>query len=368
MSRTLANYFTEQTESFLDVPLTDVDSLALSTIAYFCFEHGVLGRATPGTCLPLPVALCGISRDRIFTAGWFREVGGDAFLTALLQSPRYMELQVGGYANEVSSHLEKQFSAVTFILPDGAAYIAFRGTDCTLVGWKEDFNLSFMSEVPSQARALAWLEDVSAQGFERIYVGGHSKGGNLAEYAALTCSDATFDKIVRVFSHDGPGFANPPSERFTSAAYQEKLRKTVPGSSIFGMLMESRSSFEVVRADGVLFRQHAPTNWVVEDGSLVRLESLSPEAVIIDDVLNNWSRSYDAEERELLIDTVFDLINVTDVQTWAEFGRDGASNALTVMEEAAKLPPEMRSKLLGMLRDITPFVRDAMARQAKLQQ
>ena len=356
MATTIAEYLETQRASFADVPLNDVDSLVFATIAYFNFEKGALGRTVPSQRVPLPIAVCGISHADLYGGIWLARMGGDRFLAALLASPRFMDLEIGFYAEEVSSHFEKQFAAITFFLPGGAAYVAYRGTDNSLAGWKEDFNLTFMSEVPSQVRARTYLEDIAGTGASKLYVGGHSKGGNLAEYAALTCTEHTFAKVERVFNHDGPGFAFTPSDRIATSDYQSKLHKTVPESSVFGMLMESRACYRVVQSSGVLFTQHASTHWSVADGDFITLDGISPEASILSGTLNSWAQSYEPDKRELFIDALYDLFSAANVDTWAEFAEDRTTSALAVAEAVAKLPSDARAQLLGMVRDIAPIL------------
>ena len=365
MDSTIVEYLMEQRSRFADEPLNEVDSLVFSTIAYFNFEKGALASVVPSTLVPLPVAACGIAHHDLYGGIWLERMGGDGFLAALLTSPRFMDVEVGYYANEVSNHFEKQFSAITFFLPNDEAYVAFRGTDNSLAGWKEDFNLTFMDELPSQVSARTYLEDIAGTGARRLFVGGHSKGGNLAEYAALTCREQTFDQVARVFNHDGPGFATAPGERIDEPAYREKLDKTVPGSSVFGMLMENRDCYRVVRSSGMLFMQHASTHWAVEGNRFVTLEAISPEAAIITNTLNSWSSLYDREERELFIDTIYEVLRAANAETWSDFLQDRFANALAVAEATASLPPDMRSKILAMLRDIAPIVRSETAKQGR---
>ena len=364
MEGTITSYLNEQRASFSDVPLNDVDSLVLSTIAYLNFEKGSLGKKVPSDITPLPVAVCGIPADDLFGGIWLSRMGGDEFLSTLLASPRFMELDVGFYANEVSSHFEKQFSAITFFLPDDCVYIAFRGTDNSLTGWKEDFNITFMKEVPSQVSARTYLEDVSDMRAKRVYVGGHSKGGNLAEYAASTCRDTTFEKIDLIFNHDGPGFAFEPSDRFNAPEYNAKLRKTVPESSVFGMLMERRSNYRVVRSSGVLFAQHASTHWEVDGCDFVTLDSIRPEAAIVSGTLNSWSESYDPSTREQFIEAVYGIVAAANAGTWGEIAQDTTLNVIAMAEATAKLSPEMRSMLFDMIRDIAPILGSETAKQA----
>ena len=364
MNHTIVEYLEEQREPFDAVPLNDVDSLVLSTISYFSFEKGAIGRTVPTDLMPLPVAICGISHADLFGEIWLSHMGGDEFLSALLASPRYADLKVGYYANDVSNQFEKQFAAITFFFPDGSAYVAYRGTDNSLAGWKEDFNLTFMEEVPSQVSARTYLEDIADTEPTNLYVGGHSKGGNLAEYAALTCREQTFEKVELIFSHDGPGFAFTPTLRINSPAYKAKLSKTVPESSVFGMLMESRTDYRVVRASGVLFAQHASTHWAVEDGDFVTLDEISPNAAILSATMNSWAKSYDRDQRELFIDAVYNILSAAEVDTWREFGENRSINALAVAEAVAKLPAEMRTTLIGMLRDIAPIMGNEAAKLA----
>ena len=361
----IADYLDEQRASFTETPLSDVDSLVLSTIAYFNFEAGTLGRTVPSERVALPKAICGISHHDLFGGIWLERMGGDRFLEALLASPRFMDLEIGYYANESSSHFEKQFAAVTFFLPDNAAYVAYRGTDNSLAGWKEDFNLTYMEALPSQTRARAYLEDIAGTGASRLYVGGHSKGGNLAEFAALTCRDQTFANIERIFNHDGPGFAFAPSDRISTPEYDAKLSKTVPGSSIFGMLMETRDNYRIIRSEGVLFVQHASTRWAIEDGDFVTLDSIGPEAAIITGTLNSWADLYEPVERELLIDAAYKVFLAANADTWGEFAQNPTGKALAIVEATTQLPANLRARILAMLRDIAPTMAAQAAQQAR---
>jgi len=358
MAHAFVKYLAERRESFLDAPLTDVDSLVLSTLAYLYFENGVLRHTDPAQRVPLPAALCGIRRRELFGANWFLYscMGADALLTALLESPRFMELEVGGYVSELSSRPEKQFAAITFFLPEGSAYIAYRGTDNSLAGGKEDLNLMFEEVVPSQASARAYLEDVARKDGSRLYVGGHSKGGNLAEYAALTCDGQTYGRIGHVFNHDGPGFAFAPSARIKSGEYAAKLSKTVPGSSVVGMLMEGRDIVRVVRSSGVLFAQHAPMHWVVKDGGFVELDAISPEASVIVATLNGWAASSGADRRRLFVNTVFDVLGAAGVETWNELGRNCPGSVGAIVSALRQLPSDMQDVVFGTLRDIASLV------------
>ncbi|MBO4352771.1 MAG: DUF2974 domain-containing protein, partial [Eggerthellaceae bacterium] len=352
MSGTIVTYLGECREPFSRVPLNEVDSLVLSTVAYFYFEHGALTHLHAGERMRLPLALCGIRAADMFGDVWVARMGGEQLLHALFESPRFMDLWVGDYVTETSHADEKQFAAVTFYLPDGSVYVAFRGTDSSLVGWKEDFNLSYLPKVPSQERARAYLQDVAQRCEGVLYIGGHSKGGNLAEYATLTCDDGIYERIVGVFSHDGPAFAHEPSARMHDASYSAKLHKSVPESSVIGMLMESRKNLTIVHADGVLFAQHASTHWAVEGQAFTRATAITPDAEIVGRTVNNWASAYEPAKRELLVNALFDILGAGDASTWVEWGKDYLGNSRAVFEAALKLPPDLRNELTSMFMDI----------------
>ena len=169
--------------------------------------------------------------------------------------------------------------------------------------------------MPSQIRARTYLEDIAGTNPPRLYVGGHSKGGNLAEYAALTRCNQTFEKIGRIFNHDGPGFAFLTEGRINSEEYEAKLSKTVPESSVFGMLMERRDNYRIVRSTGVLFAQHASTRWVIENGDFSDVDSISNEAAVLANTMNIWAELYEPDKREMFINAVYGILGATDADT-----------------------------------------------------
>ena len=355
MANDIVEYLVNCQESFAELPLNEVDGLVLAAASYFNFEEGALARKQPSERVPLPLALCGIPRNRLHSALWLKSWEGDKFLAALLQSPRFMELEVAYYTNELSTHFEKQFSAISFFMPDGAVYVAFRGTDQSLVGWKEDFNINFMEQVPSQVRARMYLEDIAALGPARLFVGGHSKGGNLAEYAVLTCVESAFDQVECVFNYDGPGFAFAPSERMDQPAYCNKLRKYVPESCVVGLLLETRESYTIVDARGLLLVQHAPTRWVVKDGRFVEKEALSDDAALVGDTLKDWAATYTPEQIELLVNTMFGVIEATNADSIEQIATSKTASMAAIIEAARQLPEDKRRVVFAMLADIAPI-------------
>lgn len=345
--RNIVTYMAEEQRTFAESPFNPVDSLVFSTLAYLNYEVAPgLNAASSDSVLLHDVVM--LSDWRELTAHSWMEDAKDtvAFLHVLSASRRMRDVRVAFYANERSEAVEKQFSAVTLMYPDAhgsTAYLAFRGTDGSFAGWKEDFNLCFKEVIPSQCTAAAYLSGVASALSGPLVVGGHSKGGNLAEYAALVADDGVFARMQGVYNHDGPSFLDDPSPRIDDERFCVLLRKTVPESSAFGMILERRADYRVVQSSAMSVFQHEPFTWQTEDDDFVYQEALNPSAVFFDEALDTWLRSKAPDERERFIDTIYDLFASTEAGTWSEFQTKLFANTRLMLGARSKLDPETKS-------------------------
>ena len=345
--RNIVTYMAEEQRTFAESPFNPVDSLVFSTLAYLNYEvaPGLDAASSDGVLLHDVVML---SDWRELTARSWMEDAKDtvAFLHVLSASRRMRDVRVAFYANERSEAVEKQFSAVTLMYPDthgSTAYLAFRGTDGSFAGWKEDFNLCFKEVIPSQCTAAAYLSGVASALSGPLVVGGHSKGGNLAEYAALVADDGVFARMEGVYNHDGPSFLDDPSPRIDDERFCALLHKTVPESSAFGMILERRADYRVVQSSAMSVFQHEPFTWQTEGDDFVYQEALNPSAVFFDEALDAWLRSKAPDERERFIDTIYDLFASTEANTWSEFQTKLFANTRLMLGARSKLDPETKS-------------------------
>lgn len=216
------------------------------------------------------------------------------------------------FAFEDRSDQETQFAAVSFLLPDKSVFVAFRGTDTSLVGWKEDFNMSYLSAVPAQIRAAAYTEEIAAACPDRgLRIGGHSKGGNLAAWAAIHIPAPLQDRLLAAYNNDGPGFSH---DMVDSAAYRrvaDKLHTYIPESSIVGILLEHAEDYAVIDSSNRSIMQHEPMSWNVEGPRFVHLGQRSPMGKVSDDLLRQWIGSMTPQEREQFTDALFDILSMS---------------------------------------------------------
>ena len=336
--RNMITYAEETLACFDRLPFNRVDSLILSWAAYLRLpeEHleahdwqgvrlGELLRAEDFGCL--------------FQRHW--DVGSSRRLfTALAASPRFRDIRVMGYTQQTDPEQEKQFSAMTFQLNGDMGYVAFRGTDSTLVGWKEDFNMAFQYPVPSQEEAERYLAQAAKHCRGELRVGGHSKGGNLAVYAAAHSAGEVQERIARVYSHDGPGFLGAVLRSGEFQAVTSKIDKTLPQSSLVGMLLEQQEKFRIVKSDRAGFWQHDPFSWLVEGNDFCFLEELTPDAQYMDKTLNRWIGSLTTAERERFVDSLYGLVDAAHIETLAQLRAEWHESVPAILRAASQLDPD----------------------------
>lgn len=292
--------------------LNEVDNLIFSSLAYLD-----LGGLADGD-EPLPLAaLC----EAYFAAGRGEDESNPdrpLLLRAAAESVRFRGVAVGSYVNEVDTDRQIQFSAVTFrYLPD-AAYIAFRGTDQTIVGWREDFNMSFLRQTPGQNAAVAYVDRIAAAIPGRLTVGGHSKGGNFAVYAAAFCSPAAGARIERVYSNDGPGFRQEITADPRYLAILPKTGKIIPESSLVGILLSGKEARRVVKSSAKGVAQHNPFTWCVLGASFEEADERTKSSVFMDDTLSKWVASLSDDDLRTMFDAIFDSLDASGVRTVQE--------------------------------------------------
>ena len=345
-------------------PFDEMDALILTQIVYMPME----GRLDRGETAPL-AELWGFLQSK------YPEGFSDVFqqkryelLETCASVPRYQGWQLYRYTNIIDHELEMQFCACSFDLPGGQTFIAFRGTDWTLTGWKEDFNMSFMT-VPSQREAVEYAERVAAENGNALMLGGHSKGGNLSVYAGARVGGPTRERIRRVYSFDGPGVDKETMDSGEYALLSERIESYLPQSSIVGMLLYYHPVYTVVKSDSYGILQHDAMTWQVEDGAFIMLQSINYSVKVTDEALHEWLQSVDLETRRKIVDTLYMALESTLAETLDDLVVNWHQAARSIWEKIHGLPPEMRKNILhmmirlfkssaaGMLKGLLPHVR-----------
>jgi len=264
----------------------------------------------------------------------------------LQKSKRFYHTKLYYFQDSVSA--SGQFGALTVRLPNHITYVSFEGTDSNVSGWKEDFQLIYQFPIHSHVLARNYL-DSTLNIFDReIYIGGHSKGGNLAMYACMYCKDFYKKRVRCVYNFDGPGFL---SDVIDSSLYQDmssKLKTFVPEESVVGMLL-GHTKYQVVRSTGRAILQHDAYTWECFGGCFVEAD-LSSKSKKLEKNLSEYLTSMSIEDRKSFVETFFAIFENTSITNIMQLKELKISTLLGLMKELKNVPTKTKSNLIAVLR------------------
>ena len=331
-------------------PFNEVDALVLSELAYTDF-HGVLSEEGEQR-------ITVEEARRLFWEKHTREeiMAMDSYtktapflMDEMAGKGRFGGTVMAYYYDVIDTNVDVQLAALTFYLPDGTAFVAFRGTDDTVVGWKEDFNLSYMLATEGQRRAAEYLtRHFSGQSIS-IRVGGHSKGGNLAMYAAVCAEKAVRDRIIAVYNNDGPGFLKEFTE---TEAYRDMVPRficTVPEKAVIGTLLNSKAFQHVVKSTASGIFQHDGFSWNVLGNRFVEVDRRSDSSIALEMTLHQWLEEQNESNRRTFVNTMFGLLESTGRSTIGEIKGDLPGSLATMWKMLETMNKEQRELVWNMI-------------------
>lgn len=331
--------------SFEDAPFNEVDNLILAELSYTKMEELVPGPETAGSVALREV--CEGYEQRGYSA---KGNSNDAYplLRVAAATRRFGALRVSAYVNKIDIERSIQFSAVCFHLGEGRRYIAFRGTDNSLVGWREDFTICYLSETPGQLEAVRYLNSVGALEEGELLVGGHSKGGNLAIYASAFCDETLRRRITAVYSNDGPGFNQAVVNTPEYLAVLDKVRLYLPESSMIGILLSNKAERTLVRSSAGGVQQHDPYTWQVLGPAFETAESPSAASLFLDETLRRWLDGLSLSQRSDLVRAIFDPMEASGAQTLTELKASRWNSYSAILKAVRDMEPDLQKEVRKM--------------------
>lgn len=355
---------------FEQVPLNAIDALVLSYLAYMPFD-GLVDASFEGEGMLLADAAEKMLEVGATSTCMIDSVREDCWLLeAVRDSERFGTVRVVGYEERFDAAKEEQFAAVTFVPPVGPMFVAFRGTDSSVVGWKEDFNMSFEREVPAQRAAAAYTADAAIALEREMIIGGHSKGGNLAVYASVFADEPVQAKIRCVYNFDGPGFNEQIIALDAFKRVDMRIHTFVPQSSMIGILLWHAEPFTVVRSDAAGLFQHNPYTWQVMGGRFITLPERTRESRLAEETIKHWMTGLSGETREQIIDGIYAVLSASDGKNLSDLfeGRNVRAilRAVGSMDEETKDVIVDSFKMLGSsFKEVIPDWFDRTAGQIR---
>ncbi|MBS4749738.1 DUF2974 domain-containing protein [Carnobacteriaceae bacterium zg-ZUI78] len=326
--------------SFRQSRFNVVDSMILTRFSYLPFDNIV--NDFPQTIQQIGEHFFGVNRQNDPNIIMSKD---NTLLETLMHTKRFSKLLVQHYQNTVDVEQEQQFSAMMFQLDSRTTYVVFRGTDMTLVGWKEDFNMTFENAIPSQIEAVSYLTKHQSDIKERLILGGHSKGGNLAIYAGAFAPQDIRQKIVYIHNFDGPGFNEQMSTDEAFGPIQKKIKTFVPETAIVGMMLNHNTPYDIVKSSATNVLQHDTYSWEIERNDFIYLEKRDATSKHIQRSVSALLTRLSTEERKTLGNAIYQMMlsaNITDVR---DFSVNTPHKLLKMMKAYGELDKET-SKLI----------------------
>lgn len=291
-------------KTFKEMPFNEVDALILSELSYINFDL-----ATPHNRFH-PLSRLVIKDKKAFYTGSVDATYNEKLVNLMKISKRYKNIRIGFCKSHRDEKEFTQFFALTVLFPDKTGFISMRGTDTSLLGWREDFTIMYQDDMPSQDMAMDYVNDVVKHFDGNFYIGGHSKGGNLAIYAALNLDKKYEDRLIRVYSFDGPGFRNNVTKKRSFIRIQDRISKYLTSNDMIGVVYNQISNPLIVYSQGILLGGHDPFRWKVNKNgeSFFYVAKRSKKSENFEKGLMTWLTSLSDLDKELAVNVLFRLL------------------------------------------------------------
>lgn len=297
---------------FFEQEFNVVDGLVISQLAYLKFDEIVGGPDENKADVKIKDLLEHENRDSLFKDERYKDINGD-FFNAVASSKRFGDFYINNFVDIINEDIDTQFAAMTLSDGNGFNFVVFRGTDDSVVGWKEDLCMTFRTPVPGQKYSVEYLEKIESKLEGDLLIGGHSKGGNLAVYSSMNCSKRVRDRIKHIYSYDGPGFRTELLHESCYDEIRDRITKLIPKSAVVG-LFGNVEKCEVVDCNKMGVKQHNPYNWIVKGFDFKRAKKVGKYSSFQAEVISMWAAEMDDEKWKNLTDWLFRVIEEAGIK------------------------------------------------------
>lgn len=322
----------------------EIDSLILARFSYLIFNK--IKMESKETIESISKKMKDFDNDD------FRYNGDKELITNLGKSKRFKNMVVSDYIDITDKKVEKQFSAITIHISKKELYVSFIGTDASLVGWKEDCNMAFMKNVPAQYEGINYL-NVIANKYpkSKIRIGGHSKGGNIAIYSAISVPEKIQKRIIRVSNYDGPGLDKAIVDNYEDNGMLHKIVTFIPQDSIIGRFLNHEEKIYIVESIEKGIYQHDVYSWQVLGKDFIYLNELTNSSEVVYNTVNEWLKNTTVNQRKIFFDGLFEVFYSSSANTFGEMSSNLLKSAPTLFKTYKGISEEDRKTINLMIKE-----------------
>ena len=332
--------------TFQESPMNEVDNVVFSSLAYLDFSDCIDGEEE---------ITLSVLAQRYFRRNSSQKIRKNPSSVRKMietfslcsKSRRYQDIIVHHFCHVIDE--TTQFQALCFTISKGTMFVAFEGTDDSLIGWREDFDMMHTFPIPSQKLAMTYLNQMITRKYHRVYVGGHSKGGNLAMTACMYLPFWKQHKVKQIYNNDGPGFRKEEYESKEFKRIEKKLRVIIPESSVVGLLLYHKKDVQVIKSLGRGIYQHDLSNWLCY-GAYFTPGTLTDEAKNQARRFSICFQKYSYAKKKEFVNILFSLFQKCNITVFSEITNPKISKLIRLINASRKLDKESKELLIDVFR------------------
>ena len=351
--KNIVDYLNEYGDRYFDdLAFNEVDGLILAQFSYFRWDKVIPGFLEDEDGVSLSEMALNIDEDYVYKSQLYPE-DNEKLFEAMLRSKRYRDMRCNFYSDETNEDTQMQFAAFTCFPKGALPVMVFRGTDGTVVGWREDFNMAFSKPYAGQRLASLYVNQAALRIHGDFILTGHSKGGNLAAFSSMNAVTGIRERIRNIYCYDSPGFRKEILSEYGYDAISSRIRKFMPQSSIVGILLEGAKDYVTVKSSalGGAF-QHNPYSWSVSDTYFEKADEIKRSSKVMKKSMNEWVMELKEDELEMFVDTLFDVISASGAKSVPQIMADKKAWLSAVREATANLDDEKKSNFRNIMKEL----------------
>lgn len=344
--------------TFKELPFNEVDGLVLSQFAYFKWENVIPKLTDNSEGISISEMSKNMQPAEVFSYERYAKDNRKLW-DAMVNSIRFGNMRCNYLATSFRKDVEVQFCAFLAIPKDSTPIVLFRGTDETILGWKEDYNMSFDTPIAGQRLASLYIKQVSLRFAENFIVSGHSKGGNLAVFSVMDNDEKIRRRVNAIYNYDGPHFRSEILDSRNYFGIIDRVYKFIPKSSVIGIMLEREHRYKVIKSKAIGgMSQHNPYTWLVEKDRFAEGKQIDTKSLKLNELISEAAKTMSNDEIEIVGNSIFGIIERSELSTTEELLKGGRKTLSAMLKAIRDMDEATRDKTKNILKDFIKILRN----------